>query len=146
VPFPCGNWVPSNTMWPGPRPTSVSGGILIHATVWPQIYQRYETNRQRSDSDSIGRTIFGRPFVLCYQTVCRICLSVCLSVCDVGVLWPNGWMDQDETWRAGKPRPRPHRVRWGPSSPKKGHSTPTFRPMSVVIRRLERSRCHLVGR
>jgi len=33
---------------------------------------------------------FGRPFVkrfaLCYRTV------VCLSDCDVGVLWPNGWM------------------------------------------------------
>ena len=22
----------------------------------------------------------------------------CLSVCNVGVLWLNGWMDQDETW------------------------------------------------
>ena len=29
--------------------------------------------------------------------VCPVCLSVCLSVCDVGVLWPNGWADQDET-------------------------------------------------
>jgi len=41
---------------------------------------------------------FGRPFVkqfaLCYRSV--VCLSV-LSVCDVGVLWPNGWTDQDET-------------------------------------------------
>ena len=27
---------------------------------------------------------------------CLSCLSVCLSVCDVGVLWPNGWMDQYE--------------------------------------------------
>jgi len=27
-------------------------------------------------------------------------LSV-LSVCDVGVLWPNSWTDQDETWHAG---------------------------------------------
>jgi len=27
---------PSNTMWSGPRPTSVPSGILIHATVWPQ--------------------------------------------------------------------------------------------------------------
>jgi len=26
-------------------------------------------------------------------------------------------MDQDETWRAGRPRPFPHCVRWGPSSP-----------------------------
>jgi len=27
---------PSNTKWPGRRPTSVSSGILIHPTVWPQ--------------------------------------------------------------------------------------------------------------
>jgi len=26
-----------------------------------------------------------------------VCL-VCLSVGDVDVLWPNGWMDQGETW------------------------------------------------
>jgi len=25
---------------------------------------------------------------------------VCLSVCNVGVLWPNGWMDQDATYYA----------------------------------------------
>jgi len=54
-------------------------------------------------------------------------LSVCpvlslLSLCDVGVLWPNGWMDQDETRHAGRPRPWPQCVRWGPSSPKKRHS------------------------
>ena len=32
------------------------------------------------------------------------CLSCCLScpVCNVGVLWPNGWTDQDETWHAGR--------------------------------------------
>jgi len=29
---------------------------------------------------------------------CPVCLSV-LSVCNVGVLWPNSQMDQDETWR-----------------------------------------------
>jgi len=40
------------------------------------------------------------------------CLS-CLSVCDVGVLWPKGWMDQDATWCIGTPRPSPHHVRWG---------------------------------
>jgi len=72
--------------------------------------------------------VFGRPFVkrfaLCYRTVVH--LSVCLScpVCNVGILWPNGWTDQDETWHAGRPRPRPHCVRWGPRclSPKRGHS------------------------
>ena len=33
---------------------------------------------------------------------------LCLSVCDVGVLWPNGLTDQDKTWHAGTPRPWPH--------------------------------------
>jgi len=47
---------------------------------------------------------------------CPVHLSV-LSVCNVGVLWPNGWTDQDETWHAGRPQPWPHYVRWGPSSP-----------------------------
>jgi len=53
---------------------------------------------------------FGRPFVkrfaLCYRSVV---LSVCTSVCDVGVLWPNGWTDQDETWHAGRPRALVHK-------------------------------------
>jgi len=36
-PFPWGrSWVPSNTLSPGPRPTSVPSGILIHPVVWPQ--------------------------------------------------------------------------------------------------------------
>jgi len=59
------------------------------------------------------------------------CLSVLyvLSVCDVRALWPNGWTDQDETWHAGRPRPWPHCVRWGPSSPSpKGHSPLIFGP------------------
>ena len=46
--------------------------------------------------------------------VLSVCLSV-LSVCDVGVLWPDGWMDQDETWHAGRPRPMPHCFRWDPT-------------------------------
>jgi len=63
--------------------------------------------------------VFGRPFVkrfaLCYRSVvCPVCpvLSV-LSVTFVHC----GWTDQDETWHAGRPRPSPHCVRWGPSSP-----------------------------
>jgi len=72
-----------------------------------------------------------------WATVCKMvcpmlsvrCLSV-LSVCDVCALWPNGWTDQDETWQADRPRPWPHCVRWGPSSPSpKGHSPhPIFGP------------------
>jgi len=65
-------------------------------------------------------------------SVCMPCLSVCLSVlsclsvCNVGVLWPNGWMDQDETWHAGRPRPWPHCVRWGPSPLSKSGRSPQF--------------------
>ena len=66
-----------------------------------------------------------RPFVkqsaLCFRTVV---LSV-LSVYDFGVLWPNGWPDQDETWHNGgrlRLRPRPHCVRLGPSSRQRGHN------------------------
>jgi len=63
------------------------------------------------------------------------CLS-CLSVCNVGVLWPNGWMDQDATWYGGKPLPRPHCVRRGPNYPmERGTAAPTFRPMSMLAKR-----------
>ena len=48
--------------------------------------------------------------------VLSVCLSLCFA-CDVRALWPNGWMDQDETWRAGRPRSWSHCVRWVPSSP-----------------------------
>jgi len=49
------------------------------------------------------------------------------------LLWPNGWMHEDATWYGSKPRPRPHCIRRGPSSPRKGHSSsPSFRPMSIV--------------
>jgi len=77
-----------------------------------------------------------QPNMSFWATVCKTvrpiffigALSVCLScpVCDVGVFWPNGWMDQDATWYGGGPRPRPHCVRWGPSSSpsKRGHSSP----------------------
>ena len=53
------------------------------------------------------------------------------------LLWPNGWMDQDATCYKGRPRPRPHCVASGPSSPfQKGHSPcPQFRPMYIVAKR-----------
>jgi len=54
-----------------------------------------------------GRT-FVKRFALCYRTV--VC-PVYLSVCNVGLLWPNGWTNQDETWQAARTRPRPHSVR-----------------------------------
>ena len=96
-----------------------------------------------------SQLIFGRPFVkrfalICYRSV--VCLS-CLScpVCDVRALWPNGWTDQYETRHAGRPRPWPHCVRWGPSSlsPKRAQP-PNFRPISVAAQWLHGSKCHLV--
>ena len=39
-----------------------------------------------------------------------------------------GWI-QDATWYEGRPRPKPHCVTWGPSSPLEGHSpSPIFCP------------------
>ena len=72
--------------------------------------------------------LFGRLYFTC-KTV-RPMLSGCpvlLSVCNVGVLWPNGWIDQDATWYGDRPWPRQHCDRWRPSSPplnRKGHSSP----------------------
>jgi len=40
------------------------------------------------------------------------------------LLWPNSWMDQDAASYGGRPRPRRHCVRWGPSFTcfRKGHN------------------------
>jgi len=65
------------------------------------------------------------------------------------LLWPNGCMDQDAAWYGGRPRPRRHCVRWGPSSPlfkKRAEPLPNFWPLSIVANRLDGSRCHLAWR
>jgi len=46
---------PSNTMWPGPRPTSMPSFIVIHPTVWLQYTN--VTDRTGQWSDSIGQTL-----------------------------------------------------------------------------------------
>ena len=58
----------SRTMSPGSRPTSVSSGIVIHPTVWPQYTdvtnrQDKQTGQTRQRSRSVGRTVScnGRP-------------------------------------------------------------------------------------
>jgi len=61
------------------------------------------------------------------QTV--VCLHYalsCLSVGNVGLLWPNGWMDQDKACHAGRPRLWPHCVRWRPNSPCANGDSPQF--------------------
>jgi len=59
---------------------------------------------------------------------------------------PNGYMDQDATWYAGRPRSTRHCVRWGPRSPSRKGTAPNFRSLSVVAKRLDGLRCHLVWR
>jgi len=59
------------------------------------------------------------------RCLCLPVLSVC-PVCNVGVLWPNGWMDQDETWHGGRPPPWSRCVRWGPTSPSPNGAQPQF--------------------
>jgi len=42
------------------------------------------------------------------------------------LLWPNGWMDEDAAWYGSRPRPRPHCIRRGPSSRRRGTAAPLF--------------------
>jgi len=63
------------------------------------------------------------------------------------LLWPNGWMHQDAIWYGSRPQPRRLCVRWGPGPlPQKGAEPPNFRPISIVAKQLDESRCHLVRR
>jgi len=59
---------------------------------------------------SIFEGPFVKRFALCYQTV--IC-----PVCDVGVLWPNGWTDQDTRRQDSAP---PISRNWPTSKPNTG--------------------------
>ena len=82
---------PSNTMWPGRRPTSVPCFVLIRPTVWPlatvhqRCRQRDRQDRQRSHR--IGRTVL--------QTVAaeRRCLLCVLwaGVCGEGFMRVNDY-------------------------------------------------------
>jgi len=59
-------------------------------------------------------------------------------------------MDQDGTCHGGRPQPRRLCVRWGPSPhpPQKGGGAhlPKFPPISIAVKGLDISRCHLVWR
>jgi len=98
--------------------------------------------------------VFGRPLQwrLLQVTVRPMQRDRCpvLPFCNVGVLWPNDWMDQDATWYGGRPQPRRHFIRWDLAPPRKGAqqvATSTFRP-TVWLRPNDRpsqqllSSCH----
>ena len=116
--------------------------VMWHVRHSAQIAKRFEPNTVLWTFHTIQPSS--------WATVCRtvrLMLSDrCLSVCNIVVLWPNGWMDYDATWYGGGARPRRHCVRWGNQLfPQKGHSSSsTFRPMSIVAKPLDWSRCHLI--
>jgi len=82
----------------------VPAGIALRATVpvqrqAVQLYQLATSTTQQKYTTKHFTIIFGRPFVKRFALRYR---TVVLSVCNVGVLWPNGWMDQDETWHGSR--------------------------------------------
>ena len=102
------------------------------------------------------RLIFGRPFVkrfaLCYRTVvCHVCVRLGSSPpkkehSSPHTFWPMSVVAKRldgsrchlvRSWYGGRPRPRSHCLRWGPSfSPmQRGAAAPTFRLMSIVAKR-----------
>jgi len=94
-------------------------------------------NLQMADTRFLGlRQRYAIEPLSCLSVSLSVCLLACLraslSVCNVGVLWPHGWVDQDETWCGGRPRPQPHVLDRDPAPPpKKGAQPPSnFRPMS----------------
>ena len=99
------------------RPSDLTTGL--HGQV--HVQQHHTRVSDKHDQKAHSLALFGRQFVKQFAPWDH-CLS-CRSVCNIGILWANGWIDQDATWYRG----RPHRVRWGPTSPpQKGHSSPHF--------------------
>jgi len=89
-----GTGSPSNTIWPGPRPTRTPSFILIRQTVWPQ-YTNVTDRTDRQLSDSIGRIIL--------QTVAQ-----------------NSWTDRDAVWCVDSGWLKEPCVRWGTNPYAKG--------------------------
>ena len=91
-------------------------------------------------------TYFGQPFVkqfaLCYRAIVQSCLSVTLVYCGQTVRWIKVKLVMEvglgpgHIVLDGDPAPSPH---------KKG-TAPSFWPMSIVAKQLDRLRCHLVWR
>ena len=75
---------------------------------------------------TVCKTVHPMPSVRSVCLSCLSCLAVCLHVCDVGVLWPNGWLDEDAAWVGSRPQPRPHCTRRGPSCRERGTAAHLF--------------------
>ena len=77
----------------------------------------------KTNDKSLCSASFGRPsvkrFAIKIPNRCPVC-----PACHVRVLWPDRWMDQDETWHGCRPRPGHIVLDGNPTPPKKGHSPP----------------------
>ena len=62
------------------------------------------------------------------------CPVLSCPVCNVGVLWPNGWKDQDETWHAVGLGPGYIVLDGDPGPLPKSDTAPNFRPISAVAK------------
>ena len=133
-----GNWLGAIDHWKQLQDSCSDGGIIVCIADLHSITVPHEPHTLRSLTARLNLLTYYLIVELLFSaTVCNTVrprlsdhrLSV-RPVCDVGLLWPNGWMDQDETWHAGRPRPWPHYVRRGPSSlsPKGNSPPPIFGP------------------
>ena len=65
------------------------------------------------------------------------------QIFDPCLLWPNGWMDQDDIWHGDRPQPRRLCVKWGPSPPPK-FSAHVYYSYCDFVRTLHRRKVLLV--
>jgi len=68
-----GTGSPSNTMSPGPRPTTVPSDILIHATVWSQ-YTNVIDRQNRQENDPAA---YGRPLLVTVTVAKKTAINEC---------------------------------------------------------------------
>ena len=110
----------SNTVSPGMRPASLSSGILIHPTVWPQYRQDRHTGHPVASGESFTKTVAQKWFAVWYRanvpSVCPGWIKTPLGT-EVGLYPGNIVLDWD---------PAPHRK--GRSSPP---SPATFWPTLI---------------
>ena len=104
-------------------------------TLTPQIISTINCWFSRLPSQTKARTGFP-VYVGFWATVCKTVrpMLLDLSVCDVGVLWPNGWMDQDANLYGSKSRPTSRYMRTQ-LPPERGTAAPQLFGLFIVAKR-----------
>jgi len=132
-----GTWRKSTTLVFAYESQAKPEHLMVHVLKMPELNSPIFLARQTAPFCPVVQAslnlLFGRPLQVtgspyAIRDHCPIC-----PVCNVGVLWPNGWMDQDATWYGGRLRPRQHCVRWEPSSPRKVAQQPPPRFQRTLL-------------